>query len=317
MGFDKLMCAVTATFLLLYAASAAESVASAVESDPSGKEVLAELDTLFRKTYNEARQELVSHAGPVILARGDSMTLLRDGKQVESTTISPEYSVLKTISHITLATFVLLEPYGEGPIAPIHPEQLKQLNRLALAAKGVVGRELPDPEMAEQQQVLIDVTRNFIDHIVASKSWNRKELYEFLEAVKPQILINMTAATKSRIDSFHRQVSAWRNHMSEEEWEQLHVVILGAAMPRKNNLAVQYFSKLLGSRGEGMKIIYAESIFGDKKALQLLGTTLLDTRISNGYFSDPWRMHRDLLGNAAAVYLDQLWLDRPGPKPGP
>ena len=63
-----------------------------------------------------------------------------------------------------------------------------------------------------------------------------------------------------------------------------------------------------------MKIIYAESIFSDKKALQLLGTSLLDTQISNGYFSDPWRMHRDLLGNAAAVYLDQLWLDRPNPQ---
>ena len=163
-------------------------------------------------------------------------------------------------------------------------------------------------------RIICDITRKFIDDLVAAKSWNRKQLYEFLEAVKPQILINMTAATKSRIDSFHRQVSAWRNHMSEEEWEQLHVVILGTAMPRKNNLAVQYFSKLLGRPGEGMKIIYAESIFSDKKALQLLGTSLLDTQISNGYFSDPWRMHRDLLGNAAAVYLDQLWLDRPNPQ---
>jgi hypothetical protein len=307
MGSDKFMCTVIAAFLLLYAASAADS-------DQPGKEVLAELDTLFRKTYREARQELVSHAGPVILARGDRLTLLRDGKQVESTIISPEYSTLKTISHITLATFVLLEPYGEGLIAPTRLEQLEHLNRLALAAKGVVERELPDLKMAEQQQVLIDITRKFIDDLVAAKSWNRKRLYEFLEAVKPQILINMTAATKSRIDSFHRQVSAWRNHMSEEEWEQLHVVILGTAMPRKNNLAVQYFSKLLGRPGEGMKIIYAESIFSDKKALQLLGTSLLDTQISNGYFSDPWRMHRDLLGNAAAVYLDQLWLDRPNPQ---
>ena len=307
MGSDKFMCTVIAAFLLLYAASAADS-------DQPGKEVLAELDTLFRKTYREARQELVSHAGPVILARGDRLTLLRDGKQVESTIISPEYSTLKPISHITLATFVLLEPYGEGLIAPTRLEQLEHLNRLALAAKGVVERELPDLKMAEQQQVLIDITRKFIDDLVAAKSWNRKQLYEFLEAVKPQILINMTAATKSRIDSFHRQVSAWRNHMSEEEWEQLHVVILGTAMPRKNNLAVQYFSKLLGRPGEGMKIIYAESIFSDKKALQLLGTSLLDTQISNGYFSDPWRMHRDLLGNAAAVYLDQLWLDRPNPQ---
>ena len=82
-------------------------------------------------------------------------------------------------------------------------------------------------------------------------------------------------------------------------------------MPRKNNLAVQYFSKLLGVRGEGEKIIYAESIFQPTRAIQILGTSLLDAQIGEGYFGDPWRMHRDLLGNAAAVYLDGITLSLP------
>ena len=82
-------------------------------------------------------------------------------------------------------------------------------------------------------------------------------------------------------------------------------------MPRTNNLAVQYFSKLLGVKGEGIKITYAESVFQQKRAMQILGTSLLDAQIGEGYFGDPWRMHRDLLGNAAAVYLDGISLSLP------
>ena len=42
--------------------------------------------------------------------------------------------------------------------------------------------------------------------------------------------------------------------------------------------------------------------------IDLDGPDLISGAIGAGYFSDPWRMHRDLLGNAAAVYLDGLIL---------
>jgi hypothetical protein len=49
-------------------------------------------------------------------------------------------------------------------------------------------------------------------------------------------------------------------------------------------------------------------------ALELLGTHLLDASIGEGFFGDPLRLHRDLLGDAAAAYLPKL-LPEPPPPP--
>lgn len=165
--------------------------------------------------------------------------------------------------------------------------------------------------MVESQQRVISKTLSLLKKIIVQKAWSAKDLDEFLDDVKPQILQNIKLAAKFRIDHFHRQIVIWNQNISKEDWDRLHVIVSGPAMPRKNNLAVQYFSKLLGVRGEGEKIIYAESVFQPTRAMQILGTNLLDGQIGEGYFGDPWRMHRDLLGNAAAVYLDGVSLSLP------
>src|SRR3954462_7953833 len=51
------------------------------------------------------------------------------------------------------------------------------------------------------------------------------------------------------------------------EWERLTVVVMGRQLPRRDNLAVRYFAPLLGEPGEGRRIVYAESLFDDPKAL--------------------------------------------------
>jgi hypothetical protein len=68
--------------------------------------------------------------------------------------------------------------------------------------------------------------------------------------------------------------------------------------------ATQYFARLLGENGEGKRIVYAESIFEESRALNLLGAHLLDTRIGSAFFDDAGRMHRDLLSDAAREYLN-------------
>ena len=77
----------------------------------------------------------------------------------------------------------------------------------------------------------------------------------------------------------------------------------------KNSVAVQYFAKLLGERGEGKRIIFAESRFEESQELQLLGTHILDTEVGVAFFNDPWRMQRDLLSSAADSYLDTMDFD--------
>ena len=81
-------------------------------------------------------------------------------------------------------------------------------------------------------------------------------------------------------------------------------------MPRTGNLAMQYFSVILGEPYEGryevegdnrdnsFRLIYGENIFDEESALRLLGTHLIDADIGTYFFNDSQRMHRDLLADA-------------------
>jgi hypothetical protein len=57
---------------------------------------------------------------------------------------------------------------------------------------------------------------------------------------------------------------------------------------------------------EGRRIVVAESLWEEPKAMDLYGTHLLDGSIGQAFFGDPMRMHRDLLADAAKDYLAKL-----------
>jgi hypothetical protein len=101
-------------------------------------------------------------------------------------------------------------------------------------------------------------------------------------------------------------MQAWKHRLTDADWRRLRVIVMGTQLPRRGNLAVQYFARLFGETGEGDRVVYAEAIFDEARALDLLGTRLLDTRIGTAFFDDPSRMHRDLLSDAARAYLDEL-----------
>ena len=146
----------------------------------------------------------------------------------------------------------------------------------------------------------------FLTAAIAANTCSKTQLNTLIDDVRPTILKNVETATQLRIDNYHEQMREWKTTLTSEEWDRLYVVIPGASLARKNETAVQYFSKLLGERGEGKRIIYAEAQFEEKQDLQLLGTYILDTEVGIAFFGDPWRMQRDLLASAADSYLDSL-----------
>lgn len=281
-------------------------------AEPVASDAFRQMDKFFRSTYVQARDQTLRDTGPIIFVQSEDLILFYDGKSIKSAPPLSDYRTLTTVSHLTLTIFLLLEPYGEGPLSESRIDSLKTLQNLTKSMQSELSERLAEnPDMVESQKRVIAKTLSLIKQIIAQKSWSTKDLDDFLDDVKPQILQNIKLAAKFRIDHFHRQIVIWKQNISTEDWDRLHVIVSGPAMPRKNNLAVQYFSKLLGVRGEGEKIIYAESVFQPTRAMQILGTNLLDAQIGEGYFGDPWRMHRDLLGNAAAVYLDGVSLSLP------
>ena len=296
----------TSILPLLLAALSAAGTASGQSSE---QDPISQLNGAFRSAYARARTHTLDQIGPIIVASGDRLVLLHDGRRIEGTTVHRNYHDLKTVAHVPLAIYVLLAPYDEGPIDTDGIAQLRQLRQLTAAARKALAQTIPDERLARRQRRFLRKCLDYLDARIEGKKYSRQGLSDFLVPLADPIRDNIRAAVKLRIDNYHAQALAWRSSMPADEWARLKVVVPGAALPRTNSLTVQYFAKLLGERGEGRRIVYAESVFTESQALRLLGTHLLDTQIGADFFSDPWRMHRDLLGTAAADYLERLEFD--------
>jgi hypothetical protein len=121
--------------------------------------------------------------------------------------------------------------------------------------------------------------------------------------VRPLIAKNIDEAAELQIRAYDRQVHTWQQTFPGLNWASLRIVISGSALPRKGNLATQYFAHLLGVPGEGPRLVYAESLFEEAKALRLLNTTAVDEKLAQTFFDDSSRLYRDLMADSAAKFL--------------
>jgi hypothetical protein len=84
-------------------------------------------------------------------------------------------------------------------------------------------------------------------------------------------------------------------------------LVPGVQTARAENAAVQYFARLFGeTSGEGRRVVYAELLWDEEKALNLLGTLRFDGKLSEAVFGDRLRMYRDFLADGARVAIDEI-----------
>ncbi len=272
-------------------------------------DALTELNQASRAAYAQARRETLARLGPIIIVEGDDVVLLHNGKRSSQRFIPAIYDTLKTIDHVPLAIYAFLAPLDDGDI----PEQrLMEMrgyrDRLPAALRALAGRGLTDSQLDRQKRIL-DGARDFLDGILGRKKMTKEGLMAFARKTAPLLLENAADAARVEVDGLHRQVMAWRAELSADEWKALRVIVVGSALPRKRNRSVQYFARLLNEPGEGARITYAEALWDETKALNLLGTRVFDTGIGTAFFDDPQRMHQDLLSDATEAYLKKLSFD--------
>jgi hypothetical protein len=264
---------------------------------------LIDLNQAFREAYARCRQRLVNRSGPVIVVEGDNLVLLHNGKRRETKVVPDVYHTLKAVSHVPLAVYVMLVPLADAPLDNECLEGLRTYRqRVVQAELSLKDRELSAQTLVRQKEI-IRAALCFLDFALDKKQVAADELCKFTHDLGSKLLANAADAARAELDGLDKQVRAWRTTLTADEWKTLHVVVMGSALPRQGNLATQYFAHLLGEKGEGRRIVYAESIFEESRALNLLGTHLLDTRIGSAFFDDAERMHRDLLCDAAREYL--------------
>jgi len=296
-----LLVGLTMTVALLPAPLHSDPPAAEAKADP-----LVALNKAFRLAYAQARQEVVARTQPVILVSGDDLILLRRGKRTEVKVTPDSYHTLKAIAHVPLALHVLLLHVTDKELDDKKLVELRGYREKLQAVAPTLAERGFSPETLARQQKILAGSQRLLDGVLAAKRLSTADLLAFTREQGPLVLASAAEAARSQLDGLHKQVSAWQAELTPDEWRQLRVVIMGSALPRVGNLAKQYFSRLLGEPGEGLRIIYAEAIFDEARALSLLGTNLLDREVGVAFFDDEKRMHRDLLADAATAYLKEM-----------
>jgi hypothetical protein len=281
---------------------------------PRADEALKSLNEASRAAYRNAREEALRRTGPVILVEGDEL-VLRYGASRTVARFAPDvYHDLKAVSHVPLAVYALLRSCADGPVNDERLYDLKTYRERVAAARGGLGGRGLSADQLDRQDKIFQRSLEFLDGVIKSRRADAKALTEFTRGVRPLLDANAADAAAVQLDALHRQVTAWRETLTAEEWGRLTVIVMGTQLPRKDNLAVQYFARLLGEPGEGRRVVYAEALFDEAKALDLLGTRLVDTGVGTAFFDDPQRMYRDLLGDAAREHLGKMFKNQELPR---
>lgn len=283
--------------------------ASANPYAQSASDPMQALNVFFRATYAQARQNVLEHSGPIIVATGNRLILIDQGQRTVGTTVDRAYHDLKTVAHTPIAVYCALAREPDGTLKEEAAQRLQSVLPLIDGALGAFEGGVYDAEDTPRQQAVLEGCKQFVKGVLRSGRVSRSELIGFIRQNVGHAQENLDRATAYRIDNYHAQAMAWRAELGPEKWAAMRVVIPGSSMARRHSLTTQYFAKLLGEPGESDRIVYAESLFDEQKALDRLGTHLFDTQIGEDFFSDRWRMHRDALGASAAHYLDGLSMD--------
>ena len=278
---------------------------SQLAAQPSQPAALTALNDGFRAAYAEAKARVLAANGPTLVVNGDTFSLLREGRRMEANTGTPIYDPVKSIAHIPLAIYVILTP-GEGTLDEARLKTLAGLRALIPPAEASLDQvKLPAAALARQRKIVADCLA-FLDEVATRRTFTRAALQTFTRRMAPLVMENAVDATRAQLDAVHAQVSKWRRELTPAEWERLHVVIIGPHMPREGLVVTQYFLRLLHEAKEGRRVVYAESLWQEPQAMDLLGTHLLDGSVGDAFFGDYMRMHRDLLADAARKYLPKL-----------
>jgi hypothetical protein len=279
------------------------------KAEPAERDPLVTLNNSFLVAYAAARKEVLAHKGPVIFVQGDYVTLLRDGKRSRAKVIPEVYHELKAVAHVPLAIFVMLQPYGDAEIDADRLAGLRKYReQFEPARKSLAKRGFAEAVLQRQEQIFAQ-SAAFLDSVLKNKRFQKDELTAYARKMAPLVLANADDAAKAQLDAMQEQMKTWRADMTAEEWRSLRVLMQASHMPRQGFVATQFFARLLGEKGEGQRIIYAEALSDEERALNLLGNYLLDVPAGSAFFDDPLRLARDLLADAAAAYIKKMKFD--------
>ena len=266
--------------------------------------LLETLNSEFRAQYQQALAATLATPGPMILEEGDNLILVRNGERTTVLIKPVGYHELKAVAHIPLALFVMLSFPQESNLSAERKKSLQHYRELMVSAYETLPQRHFTPQQLERQNKIFSASFELLDGALASGEVSTKTMNTFTRQMGPLLLSNVAEATALEMRELYRTTAAWKKQLTPPEWNALHMVMIGPHMPRDQECSIQFFQRLFREPEEGKRIIYAEALWNEKDALNLLGTHEVDESAGAAFFGDAMRMHRDLLADAAKAYLD-------------
>ena len=280
--------------------------AAPAAAQSANAEALDRLNAAFRSHYGESRAATLGRTDPIILVEFETLVLLHKGERREEPFTPPLYHRLKSISHIPLTLFVMSSRYGDQPLPSGALHALEEYRALVVAARDALpSLEIP-ADLRPTLDTIVASSLRLIDETRATRRFDPMAATALARSLEPAVMSAAREAARAQLDGLDRAARRFRADLGEDAWSRAYVVVFGVRQARVDNLQYSYFRRAMGPDADGKRLIYAESIFEESKALDLLGSILLDRAIGIAFFDREYRMERDLLGDATAEYLPVL-----------
>jgi hypothetical protein len=273
------------------------------QSPAQEPDALERLNKAFRDAHAKSRTIVLEQSGPIIIVDFEKLTLLQNKSRIEADVIPPLYQHLKAVAHSPMAVYLTIAPFRAERLTVDQMTEVLQLRDLVKKAMNAIPNKGFSKTQLDRQRQILNQCQDFLAQVADARVCSSQDLIAFARKTQPLILANADEAAQIQIEAYDSKLAEWRRKLSPIDWAKLRVVIMGSALPRRDNLAVQFFAKILGEPGEGKRIFYAEALFDEPKALRLLAASDVDSAAALAFFDDPLRLHRDLLAEAATKYL--------------
>ena len=214
-------------------------------------ERLERLDRRFVEIYEETRAKVVEQQKEtaLIVIDDDVLLLYRRNHPIQRFPglKPPIYTKMKTLGHIPLAAFCLFAITRAGTLRRVCWPRFR-----SIAGRSDHSAEDLDTSDEVQQGILPKPSPvyakviEFLDAVIAKEGASGEEIAAFAQSVGEDIPPLLAAAARAQLDACNVLVMHIRQQLlSDDQWHEVRVLILGPYMARQGQLFLQYFSQLL------------------------------------------------------------------------
>ncbi len=204
-------------------------VAAAGNAEDQAHTLIWAVDYAMRSNYAENHTAIGKTIYPFLYAEftpgGGRYTLLVDSGQTWSEVPTPAiYQDVKSISHIPLGIFVIIDRYFTDPSNGQWIEALQEFREKLHQARQHISKARMSPAVLADNKKILDAAIAYIDGSVKERTVTLSGFKEFSNSIGDEIIRNQTLAAETQVNAFTDLLLRWRKRIGEKAWSQLYAV---------------------------------------------------------------------------------------------